>query len=125
MQITNLKICLATSVLLLDLLSVSYAEDTTFAGVDGPQDFNTIQATVYDSNTIDTIVVEDGARSQSSNHDTIGNGKVLAVRPADPNDPNLATGRIIDHTGCAHNSSMASTQKNAKDKTQNGKNNEK
>ncbi len=97
MQITNLKICLATSVLLLGLLSVSYAEDTTFAGVDGPQDFNTIQAKVYDSNTIDTIVVEDGARSQSSSQDTIGNGKALAVRPAGPNDPNLVTGRIIDH----------------------------
>jgi len=98
-QITKLKICLAISVFLLDLLGVSCTGGITFAGVDDPQDFNSIQTTVSDSNTSDMVAVEDGAQSQNSNHDILRDSKAFAIHPTDPNDPNdpnLVTGRIID-----------------------------
>jgi len=99
MQITKLKICLAMSVFLLDLSGVFCIGDTTFAGVETGQDFNSSQTTVSDSNTSDMIAVENEAQSQNSNRDILSNSKTIAIQPTDPNDPNdpnLVTGRIID-----------------------------
>ena len=99
MQITKLKICLAMSVFLLDLSGVFCIGDTTFAGVETGQDFNSSQTTVSDSNSSDMIAVEDEAQSQNSNRDILSNSKTIAIQPTDPNDPNdpnIVTGRIID-----------------------------
>lgn len=99
MQIDKLKVYLAVSLLLLGLYGASYAGNATFAGEDAPQDFNSSQTTVSDSNSSDMIAVEDEAQSQNSNRDILGNSKTIAIRPTDPNDPNdpnLVTGRIID-----------------------------
>lgn len=83
MQITNLKICLAISLFLLDLLGMSSAADITFAGVETGQDFNSTQTAVSDSNTSNMIAVDDDAQSQNSN---ISNGNALAIQPTDQND---------------------------------------
>ena len=83
MQITNLKICMAISLFLLDLLGMYSSADITFAGVETNQDFNSIQRTVSDSNTSNTIAADDGAQSQNSN---LINGNALANQPTDQND---------------------------------------
>lgn len=95
MQITNLKICLAISLFLLDLLGMPCAADITFAGVETDHDFNSIQTEVSDSNTSNMIAVDDGAQSQNSNLIN-GNGNALANQPTDQNDTEEKPSKALD-----------------------------
>lgn len=81
--------------LLLIALPVCSLAATYTVDDDGPADYNTIQAAVIDANDGDRIIVYPGTYFEYISI----NGKAVALRSTDPNDPNVVATTIIDGNG--------------------------
>jgi parallel beta-helix repeat protein/predicted outer membrane repeat protein len=64
-----------------------------------PDHYPTIQAAVNACSNGDTVVVEPGIYTGSSNRDITFDGKSITVRSIDPADPNVVNSTVIDCNG--------------------------
>ncbi|MHC4150458.1 MAG: choice-of-anchor Q domain-containing protein, partial [Planctomycetota bacterium] len=81
------------------LLAVLIANSAVAAVRYVPDDYPNIQAAVSACSNGDTVVVEPGIYTGSSNRDINFNGKAITVRSIDPADPNIVNSTVIDCNG--------------------------
>ena len=72
---------------------------TIYIDDDGQADFNTIQAAIDNCTNGDTVVLAEGTYTGDGNRDINFRSKAITVRSADPNDPAILAGTIIDCQG--------------------------
>ena len=88
-----LRKCTAFSIFLLLLTAPAITTaKTIYVDDDGPADFNNIQEAINDTNDGDTIIVAEGTYYENINF----NGKNIALRSTDPNNPDIVAATIID-----------------------------
>ena len=92
-------------VLVLSIASVSNAINVIYVDVNGPNDpgtgtssdpFRRIQDAIDDANNGDIIEIWPGLYTSNGNYDLDPNGKSIAIRSTEPNDPNIVANTIID-----------------------------
>jgi hypothetical protein len=67
--------------------------------MNGPADFNNIQAAINAANTGDTVVIAQGLYTGEGNRDIDFLGKAITVQSTDPNDPCAVANTVIDCNG--------------------------
>ncbi len=93
MLIRKFKVCLMVSFLLFGVYSVSKAGNKTILGSANPQNSNSIQTAIPDSNATDIAAGKTGAPVQNGG---LGVGNDLADQSVAQRDSNLVAGGVVD-----------------------------
>jgi hypothetical protein len=88
-----------SAILILLLLAGTATARIITVDNDGSADFKNIQAAINDCNNGDTVVITPGTYTGTGNRDIDFKGKAITVQSANPNDPNIVAGTIIDCNG--------------------------
>ena len=83
-------------ILLCLLLTIPCVAGIITVDVNGPADFNNIQAAIDAANNGDVVEIQPGTYTGPNNYNIDFKGKAITVRSIDPNDPNTIDATMID-----------------------------